>query len=145
MFPSLYPPPGEPGSPHRTASVTQTQLRLCKKPWHEWEEVPRSMQEATVGQLTQTLRYVSRPRPISLAGQHSRSGQLVAVETTVAHTRSPGMVTSLHLPMMHLRRRTTLDNWNDHTVFGKNHQWLVWYLCRSPNQQSSGTRLFIMF
>lgn len=96
-------------------------------------------------QLTQTLRYVSRPRPISLAGQHSRSGQLVAVKTTVAHTRSPGMVTSLHLPMMHLRWRTTLDNWNDHTVFSKNHQWFLWYLCRSRNQQSSGTRLFTLF
>lgn len=79
MFPSLYPPPGEPGSPHSTASVTHTHSRgFVRCHGMKGKTAMRPVQEATYADTVARLLSTSRSphrltRPGRTAGSRENS------------------------------------------------------------------------
>lgn len=80
MFPSLYPPPGEPGSPHRTASETHTHTHsrsFVRCHGMKGKAAMRPVQEAyadTAGRLPSTSRSPHRSTRLgSTAGSRGNS------------------------------------------------------------------------
>lgn len=49
--------------------------------------------------LTEALRDLPAPRPISLAGQHGRQGELIPLQAGIAHTGAPDEVRAHHFPI----------------------------------------------
>ena len=60
--------------------------------------------------LTEALRQLSGPGSISLAGEHGRQRELVALQAGITHTRAPHKVGSHHFPVRDELRRFAHDS-----------------------------------